>query len=212
VITAQLLAAGSAHRFGAPKLVQELAGRAIIRWVADALLASRVDRLQVVVPPEHGDIVEALAGTKASFVVNPYPEHGIGASIAAGVSALGERTDAVLIALADEPGLDAAVVASVLEAFRRSQATAAPCAIVAPTYRGTPGHPVLFDRGVFAELRALDGDRGARSVIEREPSRVAIVQVDAPPPGDVDTPEDLARLRRARQNMSGHSPFPTRDR
>jgi len=82
---------------------------------------------------------------------------------------------------------------------------------VAPRYRGTPGHPVLFDHSVFAELRALDGDRGARAVIERDPSRVAIVEVDAPPPGDVDTPEDLARLRRARQNMSGHPPFPTRD-
>jgi len=199
VITALLLAAGSARRFGAPKLVQDLGGRPVIRWAADALLAAGIDGLAVVVPAAHRALRDALHGIDATFVVNREPDHGIGASIAAGVSAMSDDVGAVLVALGDEPGLDPAVVRQVMATYRD---TRAPRAIVAPRYRGVPGHPVLFDRGVFAELRALAGDRGARSVIERNAARAAILAVDAPPPGDVDTPEDLARLRRGRQNMT----------
>jgi molybdenum cofactor cytidylyltransferase len=201
VITALLLAAGSARRFGGPKLTQELGGRAVVRWVADALLAADIDALTVVVPAEYGSLSAALEGTDAAFVVNPDPERGIGASIATGVAAMSDDVGACLVALADEPALDPAVVRRVVETYRAHRADAR-SAIVAPRYGTVPGHPVLFDRSVFPELRALAGDRGARAVIDRDPVRVTIVEVHATPPGDVDTPEDLARLRRERQNMS----------
>lgn len=210
MISALLLAAGSARRFGAPKLLEQLGDRPVIRWAADVLLASDIDRLAVVVPPDHRALAKALDGLGVSLVVNPDPERGIGASIAAGVSALEDDAGAVLVALADEPALDPAVVAAVIETYRGSRSRA-PHAIVAPIYRGVPGHPVLFDRSVFPELRALTGDRGARSVVERDASRVAVVEIDAPPAGDVDTPEDLARMRLAPQNTSRHSPSPRRD-
>jgi molybdenum cofactor cytidylyltransferase len=52
----------------------------------------------------------------------------------------------------------------------------------------------VFGAPVFGELRALEGDAGARAVVRRDPARVAVVAVDAPMPPDVDTPEDYARL------------------
>jgi hypothetical protein len=64
-----------------------------------------------------------------------------------------------------------------------------------PTYGGIRGHPVLFDRSVFEELRTLSGDFGARDVTDRDPTRVAFVELYAPKPVDVDTREDLDRLR-----------------
>src|SRR5262249_12693246 len=67
-------------------------------------------------------------------------------------------------------------------------------AIVAPSYRGTRGTPVLFMAEVFSELRTLGGDAGARDVVTARPERVAIVEFDVAMPADVDTPEDLARL------------------
>jgi molybdenum cofactor cytidylyltransferase len=67
-------------------------------------------------------------------------------------------------------------------------------AIAAPLYRGVQGTPVLFAGEVFAELSALDGDAGARSVVQARPERVARVAIDAPMPLDIDTPEDYARL------------------
>jgi molybdenum cofactor cytidylyltransferase len=56
------------------------------------------------------------------------------------------------------------------------------------------GHPVLFDRSVFAELAALRGDVGAKSVIERSPQRTQYVDVAGPAPRDVDTEWDLEEL------------------
>jgi molybdenum cofactor cytidylyltransferase len=95
----------------------------------------------------------------------------------------------VLIALGDQPRLPEGVIAALLRARAR---TAQP--VAAPVYRGTQGTPVLFAAEVFAELAALDGDAGARAVVQRRPERVAWVPIDAPMPPDVDTPEDYARL------------------
>jgi MobA-like NTP transferase protein len=72
--------------------------------------------------------------------------------------------------------------------------------IVVPTYRGIRGHPVLFERSVFGELRGMTGDHGARTVTDRDPTRLAIVDIEDAKPIDVDTPADLLRLRAGKPN------------
>lgn len=186
-----LLAAGSSRRFGAPKLLQALDGKPLIRWTAEALDAVVPDEMLVVVPPFAGHIREALSGLRVRFVENRRAEDGIGTSIAAGVAAVDDRAEAVLLTLADIPFGPALILPAVVQRYKKGGAV-----VVAPSYRGVPGHPVLFDRVVFPELAVLDGDRGARAVVEHDPSRVATVEIDAEPPNDVDTVEDLARLRR----------------
>jgi molybdenum cofactor cytidylyltransferase len=66
--------------------------------------------------------------------------------------------------------------------------------IVAPSYQGMQGTPVLFAAEMFAELTTLTGDAGARALVRARPERVSLVMVDSPMPPDVDTPEDYARL------------------
>jgi molybdenum cofactor cytidylyltransferase len=78
---------------------------------------------------------------------------------------------------------------ALLEAFQRSGK-----AVVAPVYRGVQGTPVVFSSEVFAELRGLGGDRGARAVVAARPERVELVAIDSAMPPDVDTPEDYAKL------------------
>jgi molybdenum cofactor cytidylyltransferase len=56
------------------------------------------------------------------------------------------------------------------------------------------GTPVVFSSEVFAELRALKGDAGARAVVKENPERVELVAFDLAMPPDVDTPEDYAKL------------------
>lgn len=192
MIPTLLLAAGSSRRFGDRKLLQLLDGKPLIRWTAEALDAVVPDRLLVVVPWDSRELREALSGLRVQFVVNPRAEEGMGTSIAAGIAAVGDSAEAVLVTLADVPFGPALVLPGVVQRFRKGRA-----AIVAPRYRGdVPGHPVLFARSVFTELSVLDGERGARAVIEHDPARVEVLEVDADPPADVDTPEDLARLRR----------------
>jgi hypothetical protein len=96
---------------------------------------------------------------------------------------------AVLVALGDQPTVGAVIVDALVDAWRRGGA-----AIVAPTYAGERGNPVLFDRQVIPELAALAEDAGARRLISRDPSRVRLVAFPFAPPPDVDTPADLARL------------------
>jgi molybdenum cofactor cytidylyltransferase len=197
VITALLLAAGASRRFGTAKLVQDLGGAAVVRWSVDALNDTRIADIVVVVPPDHDDLRRALDGSSARLVVNPEADRGMGLSIACGVLATRDEANAVLLALGDEPFVSTDVLRRVLDRYDTGDAR-----IVAPRFAGVIGHPVLFDRAVFAELAKLDGDRGARAIVERDPARVRYVEYDQPAPPDVDTPDDLARARRHAQNRS----------
>ena len=203
MIAALLLAAGASRRFGGSgiggeksKLVEDLNGKPIVRWSAEALIgASRAaDEVIAVVPSHHASIRHALADLPVRFVVNSKPERGIASSIACGIAALAPDVEAALITLGDEPTLSRDAVTRVVRAYREGQSRGVQ--IVAPTYNGMPGHPTLFARSVFDELRALSGDRGAREVIDRHRGRVTILELGVAPPGDVDTPDDLARMRR----------------
>ena len=149
-----------------------------------------MDEVLVVLGREASAVREALAGLPLRFVDNPEPEAGQAGSIACGVSALGPAVNAVLIALGDQPALPSEVIPRLLQTFRETAK-----AIVAPFYRGVQGNPVLFAAAVLPELRSLTGDRGARSVVEKDPARVALVSFDLAMPADLDTLEDYERLR-----------------
>jgi molybdenum cofactor cytidylyltransferase len=190
VIAAVVLAAGLSRRMGRSKLLLDLGGAPVIRRTVEEVLAARLDELVVVVGPASGDIEAALAGLPVRFVVNPAPEAGQAGSVVAGIDALADRAEAALVALGDQPTLPRDVIPALLTSYRSTGA-----AIVAPLYQDGRGNPVLFAAPVFAELRALSGDEGARRVIDRDPGRVALVRFDRPMPPDLDTPQDYEGLR-----------------
>ena len=188
MIAAVVLAAGLARRMGRQKLLLQLQGKPVVRWSVEHVV-SHVEDVVIVTGPDESALRQALEGLTVRFVVNPRPQDGQGTSIAAGVAALKPWTTAALIALGDQPRIPAAVVPALLEALRRSGK-----AIVAPLYQGVQGTPVVFSSEVFAELRALKGDAGARAVVKENPERVELVAFDLAMPPDVDTPEDYAKL------------------
>jgi len=188
MIAAVVLAAGLARRMGRQKLLLQLQGKPVVRWSVEHV-AGHAEDVVVVTGPDDTALRQALDGLAVRYAVNPRPQDGQGTSIAAGVAALKPWTTAALIALGDQPRMPAAVVPALLDAFRRSGK-----AIVAPLYQGVQGTPVLFSSEVFAELRALKGDAGARAVVKEDPERVARVAFDFAMPPDVDTPEDYAKL------------------
>ena len=188
MIAAIVLAAGFARRMGRQKLLLELRGKPVVRWSVEAIVPHVGDTV-VVTGQDDAAVRAALAGLSVRFAVNPRPQDGQGSSIAIGAAALKPWTAAALVALGDQPRLPDGLIARLLAERERSGK-----AIVAPVYRGTQGTPVLFTGDVFKELRALEGDAGARSVVHARPERVARVEIDAPMPPDVDTPEDYARL------------------
>jgi molybdenum cofactor cytidylyltransferase len=144
----------------------------------------------VVGPGHRASFAAALDGLGVNLVINPAPEAGQSGSLRVGVDALPAGVSEVLIALGDQPELPDDVVPRLRAALEETGA-----AIAAPRYRNGRGNPVLFRASVVEELRNVSGDQGARSVIDRDPSRVAVVPFERPMPADVDTAEDLAALR-----------------
>ena len=190
MIAGIVLAAGLSLRMGRPKLLLDWGGKPVVRRAVERVKAGGVDEIVIVLGHEGQAIREALKGLPVRFVENPEPEAGQASSIACGVAVLGPAVSAALIALGDQPALPPEVIPRLLQTFRETAK-----AIVAPLYRGVQGNPVLFAATVFPELRTLTGDRGARSVVEKDPPRVALVSFDLPMPADLDTFEDYERLR-----------------
>jgi len=188
VIAGVLLAAGGARRFGSQKLVATFAGVPLVRHAADAL-SRATDGLLVVVGRDADAVRASLRGIDAVIVENSDWSTGLASSIRCGVAGVPPDTEAIVVALGDQPGIGSAVIERLIARWRESGMP-----IAAVRYRGQRGHPVLFDRSLFAEIATLEGDVGARGLIDLSPDRVAYVDVDEPMPVDVDTRRDLDAL------------------
>jgi molybdenum cofactor cytidylyltransferase len=188
-VAAIVLAAGAASRFGGPKLLAPIDGMPIVRKTVVNTLAAGLEDVVVVVAPGAGEVRAALHGLPVRFAVNECHAEGIGASIRAGIGALNPGTAATFILLGDQPTVAPGILDRLVGAYERSGKP-----IVVPVYDGVRGNPVLFDASFFPELARSSGDRGARDLVERSPALVERVDFPFPPPLDVDTPEDYARL------------------
>ena len=194
---AVILAAGSSSRMGTPKaLLPAPDGRAFIARIVRTFLAAGISDIVVVTGAHHDAIVAAIADdgppAQPRFARNLDPERGQLSSVWTGMDASVTRsTEGLLLTLVDVPMVAATTVRHVVEAWRRSRAP-----IVRPAIGDRHGHPVLFDRRLFDELRAAPLDRGAKVVVRAHEHEIVNVPVDDD--GclvDIDTPADYQRLR-----------------
>jgi molybdenum cofactor cytidylyltransferase len=197
-VSGVVLAAGLSSRLNQPKQLLLLDGEPIVRVVVRNAISSRLGEVILVIGA-HASEVEVAAGFQGQqTVLNPRFAEGQSTSVHAGLEAVSPDADGVLFLLGDQPEVGSDVIDAVIGAFER---TGAP--IVQPVYGGTPANPVLFARPLFAELRSLSGDAGARSIVRARTAEVDRVPVsDGFPPGDVDTNEDYQALLQRWQRRS----------
>lgn len=182
-----LLAAGGGRRFGGRKMLADWSGEALVVAAARIALAAPVARVTVVTGADGAEVertLQPLAGPRLRTVRNAEWRSGIASSLRVGLDALPEDAACAIVFLGDMPEVPVDGAAWLLEAL----AAGAPAALT--EYQGKPAHPVAFARSVFAQLRDLQGDLGARHILSSLPGVARVASQDSGSLFDMDAPRD----------------------
>jgi molybdenum cofactor cytidylyltransferase len=182
-VTGLVLGAGGSQRLGRPKQLLDYGGGTLLGHVVEVALQCRFDQTIVAIGGFADEVRERVDLAGAEVVVNEAYGAGCSSSIAAALAALDPRCEVLVLMLGDQPGVSADTVARLLAG--RGDAALAVC-----RYEDGRGHPIAFDRSVFAALADLHGDKGVWRLLDQRADEVAEVPIAGPIPLDVDTPED----------------------
>ena len=182
-----LLAAGCSRRFGSDKLIQTLpSGQRVVLQAYKNMLQA-IDQVLVVVKLDNQNLINQLKCVGAEVVLYENAEQGMGNSLACGIRASLEAKGWV-IALADMPWIKPGTIKQVTNELNSG------AAIIAPTWQGQRGHPVGFSAIFGSELAQLQGDSGAKSLIQANVHHLKLFDCDDPGVlQDIDHPADLIK-------------------
>jgi molybdenum cofactor cytidylyltransferase len=187
-VGAIVLAAGSSSRMpGSQKLLLEFDGRPMVRHAVEA--ASDGGCQQVVVVYSTRQVKDAVDGV-AELVHNPDAHTGMASSLKVGLSAMQPEIEAAVVLLGDQPLVGSRTVAALLRAWRREGSRPA-VAVSKRRNEWTP--PVVLAREMWEDLNRLEGDAGARQILDGHPELLDTVPAPGRP-DDIDTPEDYAKI------------------
>jgi molybdenum cofactor cytidylyltransferase len=189
-IAAVILAAGRSTRMGpANKLLADLNGKPLLRWVAEAALASQTRPVLAVTGHQAAEVKAALAGLDVTLVDNPDYATGLASSLKAAIRALPETIDGALVLLGDMPRITAAHIDRLIAASAAGR-------IIVPVHEGQRGNPVLWPARYFPDLLALEGDAGAKPLLTTHAADIHEVDLSTDAIFlDIDTPDALAHER-----------------
>jgi molybdenum cofactor cytidylyltransferase len=183
-----MLAAGRSERFGTAKLLAEYRGKPLLHHALSAAQETCPGNVCLVVGHNAHEVGDSAAELADHIITNEDYATGMGSSIACGVRACREQSDAILIMLADQPLISSSHLAALVNRWSGKQNE-----IIASRFSGTSGPPVLFASALFDQLEDLHGDVGAREILRRSSSILRTVEFAAAAV-DIDTPADLEAL------------------
>jgi molybdenum cofactor cytidylyltransferase len=185
---AVVLAAGASRRLGHAKQLIEIDGEPLVRRIARRVLATNPEDAVVVLAGDGDAVAAALAGIEMRTLRIADAHAGMSASLRAGIAALDSACAAALIALTDQPDVTVAHLRNLCASWRK-----VPGRAVASAYAGIVGVPALLPRSWFADVLALDGDAGARTLLRAR--REDVLAVPAPELArDIDSADDVRTL------------------
>ena len=186
MIAALIPAGGKSRRMGFAKLLLEVNGKTLLAGAVEA--AASASQSVLVVVGAYADAYAPVAESAGAEVVrNPHWKEGLASSLRAGISALPAQVQAALIVLPDQPFVDAAHLASLVQVFEEQDSP-----LVLSRYCGILGAPGVVGRELFPELLKLKGKSGAKALLERVSS---VGEVVLQKPFDVDTIEQVKEIR-----------------
>lgn len=181
-----VLAAGMSSRLGKPKQLLSYHGQSLLCHAAKTAMHIAPKTTIVVLGAERELMQRELRGLLLETVINQEYREGMASSIRCGLNYLIENhgdVEKVIFMVCDQPFVSSTHLLSLVDKSQRLEVD-----VVASFYAGKAGVPALFRRRIFPELMALEGDTGAKRIIERHSHDSAIVPL---PLGhiDIDTPE-----------------------
>lgn len=183
-----VLAAGASTRLGQPKQLIQFNGESILHRTSRLAISAGCSPVFVVVGFEAERMQREIVDLNATAIFNAVWQSGMGSSLRCGVEAA-EGVARVLLLLSDQPRLSLEVLQALLQVN-----TDAGSLITASSYANKLGVPAIFRKALYPDLKNIEGDKGARQVIEQH--RRDATSVDFPDGAiDLDTVEDLASLR-----------------
>jgi molybdenum cofactor cytidylyltransferase len=186
-----ILAAGSSSRLGVNKLLLTVDGVPVLKRTLSHFLALQMGVVFVVTGFDRERVEGLLRDAPVLTIHNPLYEEGMSASVKAALPLLGEA-DGVFFHLGDKPFVQRETLQAMVDAFGRTRHS-----IIMPLFQGQKGHPVLLDvKPYLAEMHVLQGDTALRPVIENHSQDILYVEGDEGITLDLDTDEDIDRLRR----------------
>jgi len=189
-IPAIILAAGASRRLGQPKQLVRYNGETLLERAIRIAGESGSAPLIVVIGANHEQIRPVIPLEHATLIFNPHWQQGIATSIHAGLEAvelLAPVSRGALILLCDQVRLSAEHLRSLIAAC----AAQSEPSIAASIYADVLGIPAVFPRAAYPELMALEGDKGARSLLLNPPCPVIAIpfaggEIDIDEPADLD--------------------------
>jgi len=186
-----ILAAGNSSRLGRPKQLLDFNGKTLVAHTVDAASCLESVKVAVVTGSDASEIEKELSDRNGIIIENPDWHQGMGRSISYGLQAILEimpELDAAVFCVCDQPYVNAAVFSALL-----SEAATSNKGIVASSYSGTVGTPVLFRKLYFDQLLQLDGESGAKKIIEKHLTDARLIPFEKGAI-DIDTAEDYENL------------------
>jgi molybdenum cofactor cytidylyltransferase len=186
-----VLAAGTSSRMGQNKLFMELEGETLVRRAVGRVSKAGVDPLIVVLGHEAERVQRALEDITYLPVLNSEYERGVNSSLRAGIhAAAATPARAAVVVLADMPFVTTAMIVTLVEKYRRSEAP-----LVVSDYDGVNAPPMLYDRSLFGELAASEGQGCGKHVVKRHRHEAESASWPLEALTDLDEPEDYERVR-----------------
>jgi molybdenum cofactor cytidylyltransferase len=187
-----VLAAGKSVRMrGKNKLLANVQRTPMIRRVVQAALKSRVDEVIVVLGWQADKVRGVLTDLPCRLVLNKNYEKGQSSSVKVGLREVSPMTRALLILPGDLAIIDSRSINTVIEKYDLERHP-----IVIAAHKRAPGHPILFDKRLFAEIEQIDEHTfGLKAVVKKHEDEICLAETGSPNVlKDVDTPENLKEL------------------